>query len=95
MKWFKCSIAGENFPGDLVDDDKLVGFYVTRFVQAETTEDAEVLGLNSLRTEESLQLPEGVMPPPTAKVYFEEIVEIEESEVPSVPPGFTFFPMDS
>ena len=51
MKWFQCSIAGENFPGELVDDDKLVGFFVTRFVRAEMIEDAEVLGLSILRTE--------------------------------------------
>jgi hypothetical protein len=34
VKCFRCYIAGENFPGELVDDDVLVGFFVTRFVTA-------------------------------------------------------------
>lgn len=95
MKWYKCFVAGENFPGELVGEDCLVGFYTTRFVQAENTESAEMLGLELLRAEDSLQLPDGVTPLDSAKVYFEEIDEVDESEVPETQSGFTFFKMDS
>ena len=95
MKWYKCLVAGENFPGELLNDTKPVGFYVTRFVQGNSPGDAEMAALDLLRGEESLSLPEGVSPLESAKVYFEEITEVPESEVPSIPMGFSFFPMDS
>ena len=93
MNWYKCFIAGENFPGALVGEDSLVGFFVTRFVQAESAEDAEHAGFCTLKDEDSLKLPEGISPPAAAKVYFEKIEEVDEGDVPSVPPGFSFFPM--
>jgi len=93
MKWFRCLIKGENFPGALVNSDKLIGFYTTRCVEAETYEEAEMKALASLKNEESLQLPVGLVPPNTAKVYFEEIIEIMESEVPEVNAGFSFYVM--
>src|SRR4051794_18549300 len=34
MAWFRCCVRGENFPGQLVCEAGLVGFYVTRFVEA-------------------------------------------------------------
>jgi hypothetical protein len=93
MKWFRCLIEGENFPGVLANSDELIGFYTTRFVEAETAEEAEMKALANLKNEESLQLPEGVVPPSNAKVYFEEIEEVMESEVPEVNAGFSFYIM--
>ncbi len=95
MKWFKCYIEGENFPGELVKDDKLIGFLITRFVQADSPEEAENIVLGRLKDEESLKLPAGVSPSAIAKVYFEQITEVSEEDVPSVQPGFTFFPMEN
>jgi hypothetical protein len=95
VKWYKCFITGENFPGELVDQDYSVGFYTTRFVQAESEEAAELVGLDLLRTEDRLQLPEGVMPSESARVYFEEIMEVGESDVPEIQAGFVFFEMES
>jgi hypothetical protein len=62
-------------------------------VEAETAEEAEMKALANLKNEESLQLPEGVVPPSNAKVYFEEIEEVMESEVPEVNAGFSFYIM--
>jgi hypothetical protein len=53
VNWYKCFIAGENFPGQLIDQDYLIGFYTTRFVQAAGEEDAESVGLEFLKTEDS------------------------------------------
>lgn len=93
MKWFRCFIEGENFPGVLANCDELIGFYTTRFVEAETAEDAEMKALEILKGEESFRLPEGVTPPSNAKVYFEEIEEVLVSELPEVNAGFTFYVM--
>jgi len=93
MKWFKCLVEGENFPGVLANSDELIGFFTTRFVEAETPEDAEMKVLANLKNEQSLQLPEGVSPPSNAKVYFEEIEEVLVSEVPDVNAGFSFYVM--
>lgn len=95
MKWFKCYIEGENFPGELAGDDKLIGFFITRFVQADSPEEAESIALCRLKDEDSLRLPAGVSPSPIAKVYFEQITEVIEEDVPSVQSRFTFFPMES
>ena len=95
MKWYKCFIAGENFPGQLIGQHYLIGFYTTRFVQAANEEGAESAGLEFLRTEDSLRLPVGVKPLASAKVYFEEVAEVDETEVPDVQAGFTFFEMGS
>lgn len=95
MKWYKCFIAGENFPGHLVGQDYLIGFYATRFVQAESEESAEENCLEMLRTDDRLRLPSGVQPSDAAKVFFEEIAEVHESEVPEFQGGFTFFQIES
>lgn len=95
MKWFKCLIAGENFPGELVEDDKPIGFYTTRWVQAKSAEEAETIGLEMLRNDDSLQLPEGISPPANAKIFFEGIEEVRDTDVPPTQGGFTYFPMDS
>lgn len=34
VKWFNCLILVENFPGELIKEKSRVGFYTTRFVQA-------------------------------------------------------------
>ena len=95
MKWFKCYIEGENFPGELVNDDKLIGFFITRFVQADSPEEAENIALGRLKDEESLKLPTGASPSAIAKVYFGKIAEVSEKDVPTDQPGFTFFPMEN
>ena len=95
MKWYRCFISGENFPGQLIGEDYPVGFYTTRFIQAEDEDSAEMVGLDLLRTEGSFQLPDGLSPPAAAKVYFEELAEVEESEGPESQGGFSWFRMGS
>ena len=90
MPWFRCSIEGENFPGVLIRRKGLVGFYTTRWVEAADAEQAELAALDLLRTEPTFQLktpPEGV----EAKVYFDEIVEVDGPGGPNA--GATWFEM--
>ena len=86
-------MEAENFPGALINEENLIGFYATRFVQAESPEEAEMIALSNLRHEESLRLPEGVKPTEQAKVYFKEIEEANESDVPEIQAGLTFYVM--
>jgi len=93
---FKCFIKGENFPGQLLRRRGLYGFYATRFVEADTAEEAELLGLEALRQEQGLQIKSDKLrkQQPPAKVYFEKI-EAVAKDTPRVPnSGATWFEME-
>lgn len=93
MAWFKCSIRGENFPGQLIGAEGLLGFYTTRFVEAIDAEAAETDALHRLKADPKLAPPSGFTPAGQAKVYFEAIEEIVANTVPTVQPGFAWYPM--
>ena len=93
MPWFKCSIAGENFPGALIGETNLIGFFTTRFVEANSSDEAESLALGMLKTDSSLALPALAEKPIGARVYFESIDQVP-SDMVGANTGFTFFPME-
>jgi hypothetical protein len=95
MKWFRCLIEGRDFPGILIGEESSIGFYTTRFVEAETPEDAELNVLASLKNDKSLELPVDHPKPVNAKVFFEEITLVDFSEVPERCSGFTFYVMET
>lgn len=95
MKWYKCSLQGVNFPGELINESKLIGFYTTRFVEANTVDEAELIAISLLRNDKKLKLPSGTKPPKDAKISFEKVEEIDINEVPGEQMGFTFYVMDS
>ncbi|CAN7511002.1 hypothetical protein LJR168_003598 [Pseudoxanthomonas sp. LjRoot168] len=92
MPLFRCSICGENFPGKLLDQEDLVGFYTTRFVEADTPEQAELAVLELLRSDASLELPPEYRSQ-DAKVYFEDIDEVPMDTERALDAGFVFFTM--
>ena len=92
MSWFKCSIEGENLPGQLIGEASPVGFYTTRYVEANSVKEAESVALNNLKNEPSLAILDGVEKPVNAKVYFKEIEQVSIDAVKSNL-GFTFFVM--
>ena len=96
MKLFRCSICGENFPGILTGETDPIGFYTTRFVRADTPEEAEILALTLLRDDPRLQVDPTHRTSDT-KVYFEAIDELDEMPNGLKEPGggYTFFPMES
>ena len=53
MPLFRCSIRGENFPGELIGLTTAVGFHATRFVDAESATEAEQIGVSRERLRES------------------------------------------
>jgi hypothetical protein len=91
VAWFKCCIAAENFPGQLLGDEMLFGFYTTRFIEATDAESAEANALQSLRAEIELDPPPGYKP--TGQVYFEEVIEIAPDTVPARQPGMVWYRM--
>ncbi|MBQ0720632.1 MAG: hypothetical protein KBT88_05910 [Gammaproteobacteria bacterium] len=73
--------------------DKLAGFYTTRFILAGSPAEAEMKTLDNLRHAISLKLSGGISPSAEAKVYFEEIVEVPESELLENQAGFIYYAM--
>jgi hypothetical protein len=91
VPWFRCFIHGENFPGALIGGADPVGFYTTRFVEADDPEAAELAGLAMLRADPHLAPPPDFTPTGEAKVFFERIEEIPPEDVPAVQAGFTWY----
>ena len=89
-------IRGENFPGQLMRKRGLYGFYTTRFVEAENAEQAELAGLEALRSDEDLQIRSEKLKQqePPAKVFFEDIVEVAPNTKRVPNKGATWFEMD-
>lgn len=95
-QWFKCRILGENFPGALIGEDGLVGFFTTRAVLAESVQHAESTSLELLRLEPGLQLPDGVPETSQAGIFFEDIWQVAAEEGAALAnTGFTWFPMET
>ncbi len=93
MQFFRFLIRGEKFPGDLIGERRLVGFYATRFVQALDLQAAKRLALESLHKEDALQSKSDQTS--EAKVYFEEVVEVsaDDAALASGGVGITFITM--
>ncbi len=89
MAWFQCRIRGENFPGAILGKKGLIGFYATRVVEADTTEEAETKALANLKEEKELKVAP-IHRNKEARVFFEEIAELKRRPVRK-PAGFTFF----
>ncbi len=94
MPWFRCFIRGENFPAGTDDSGRLVGFFTTRFVEADNEDDAEERGLERLLADPWLASLRGDPALGRATVSIQETDEVPADSVPAQPPGFTFFPMD-
>lgn len=84
MQFYRCPMRGENFPGDLVGENRPVCFYATRFVEARDLHVAKQLALESLRQEGALK--SKAAKTSDAKVYFEEVIEVS-AEVAALAKG--------
>jgi hypothetical protein len=94
MPLFRCFIRGENFPGELIGQTTAIGFHATRFVDAQSAQEAERIAVAALREDAALT----VTAEPrvkNAKVFFEAIEEVPPGteRVPNT--GFAFFSMDN
>jgi hypothetical protein len=88
MPIFRCLVRGERFPFMIDGAWKTIGFYTTRFVEADSPGAAEMVTLDLLQGEEALQREETAPGLEHAHVFFEEIEEVSEAGLNS---GFIFF----
>lgn len=89
MAWYQCSIRGENFPGAILGKKGLIGFFATRVVEADSTEEAEIKALANLQKEKELKVA-AIHRTEEARVFFEEIIELQRRPIRKQG-GFTFF----
>jgi hypothetical protein len=90
MPLFRCLIRGEGFPAALLGDQGPVGFYTTRFVEAETADVAELAAIDVLRRDPTFAVDERHRTS-DAKVFVEEIEEVPAETERRPDAGFTFF----
>jgi hypothetical protein len=91
MAWFRLFACGEDFPVIIDGNVEIVGFYTTRYVEAETPGEAEAIASELLFADEDLQ------PPPGYDEYQPRLVFEEVEQVPEpvdIDDNFSFFPMD-
>ena len=90
MPLFRCLLRGEHFPGHLSGERGPIGFYTTRYVEADSVDDAELKAVARLRGDPHLQVAVEHRTK-DAKVFVESIEEVPD-DTPRVPDaGFTFF----
>ncbi len=95
MPWFRCFIQGEHLPSKLDGQPVLLGFFTTRFVEAEDAGQAQSLAMKQLRAEPRLKPPADHPPSGQAQVFFKEVTEVPAHKVPTQQPGFTWYPMEA
>ncbi|HIK45686.1 MAG TPA: hypothetical protein IGR64_12505 [Leptolyngbyaceae cyanobacterium M65_K2018_010] len=91
MKMFRVLVLGEHCKMDVSGDRCYMGFYVTRFVEAATPEDARVAAIAAVRRDarlDGLILNDEADPP---LLLIDEIEAVSELDVPAVEPGIVFF----
>lgn len=92
MPLFRCLLRGENFSGSLLGQAEPVGFTTTRFVEAESEQEAEVLAVERLFGEGDLAL-SGKYKTKDSRVYLEEIEAVATGSEVRPDEGFAFFTM--
>jgi hypothetical protein len=92
MPWFRLFACGEDFPVIIDNNVEVVGFYTTRYVEAETQGEAEALASEMLFEDEDLQPPPGDWSDLQSRIVFEEVQQV--SAPVDIDDNFSFFPMD-
>jgi len=94
MNHYRVFLKGQNFLLNVNGTPKRLGFFTTRFVQADNREETELLAVDLIRNDTWLRdsiLNERSDPP---RIFAQEISVLDASDVPDVQGGFSFFPMD-
>jgi hypothetical protein len=93
MSHYRVRLSGKNFLLKFEDRLQRVGFFTTRFVEAQDSSAAENAGVGLLRSEGRLKPMNDQSDPP--RVFVDEVEEVTSDDVPSVVEGFTFFPEEA
>jgi hypothetical protein len=91
MPWFRVFACGEDFPVVLDGQVEVVGFYTTRYVEAETAGEAEAIASEMLFEDPDLETPPGYEEY-QPRLVFEEVEQV--SAPVDIDDNFSFFPME-
>jgi hypothetical protein len=94
MAKYSVFLEGENFPLHLEGETKLYGFYTTRRVTAKNEEEAELMAVDSIKSDPKLlsSVDRNVEAEP--RIYMESIKKVGWwSRAKNT--GYTFYPMES
>lgn len=95
-KKYKVLVRGDNFLFNVGGTDQKLGFYTTRFVEAENEEQAEEKVIALLRDDPTLRGSVLNEQSDSPLMFAEEVVELKSFDGLKVPGGgFTFYPKDS
>lgn len=92
-KKYKVLVRGENFLLNVDGKNQKLGFYTTRFLEAQNEEGAEEMAIALVRDDPKLR--SGVLneQSDTPVMFAEEIVELESFDGREIPrTGFVFYP---
>ena len=96
MKKYKVFVRGQNFLLNLDGKRQQLGFYTTRFVEAQNDQEAERNAISMVRNDPTLRdrvLNEKSDAP---TMFVEEITELQSFEGPNLPgTGFSFYVCDA
>jgi hypothetical protein len=91
---YRVFLRGANLLMEVDGTSKRMGFFTTRFVQANNRDGAELLAVDLIRNDGWLK---GAISNPRTDppmIFAEEIEAVGPDSVPDVNSGFSFFPMD-
>ena len=94
MAFYRVFLRGENFLMEVDGKPTRMGFYTTRFVQANNRDGAELLAVDLIRSDSWLKKSVSNDRSDPPKIFAEEIDLVEGEGAPDVGAGFSFFPMD-
>lgn len=91
MRYFRVLLLGEHYKLTWLNRPRFMGFYVTRFVECSSIEEAQSLALASIRSDESLNsmVMNDEHDPPSLRV--DSLEEISKFDFAETPPGFVYF----
>jgi hypothetical protein len=91
MAWFRVFACGEDFPVVLNGQVEIVGFYTTRYVEAEGAGEAEATASELLFDDPDLEAPPGYEDY-QPRLVFEEVEQVAAPI--DIDDNFSFFPME-
>ena len=93
MKKYMLMLKGRNFRIEIDGKLEKLGFYTTRWVEAQNPEDAELEALDLVRQDVSLKASVRNDRDDPPMIYLEELCEVERFEGINVPgAGYSFYP---
>ncbi len=93
MKKYRILIQGKDFHIEVENGNPIIGFYTTRFVEAENPDEAELKAVDLIKNDNKLKNSMKKELNPKPMLFAKEIEELESfDEVDPPGEGYTFYP---